>query len=76
MKKILLIFLLAFVLAPVQAQDDELDLLFEQAANGDIEAQKIIGATYIQDGDYEMGVRWTLKAAKQGDAEAEYNMGF
>ncbi len=58
---------------------DPRDLDFEQrlacARNGDAEAQYWLGMDYESDEDYVKAVKWFRRAAAQGEARAQYELG-
>lgn len=67
----------------VSSIDDEEDmkLLIEAGARGSVEAQRHLGACYatgdwIGEKDAVKAVEWYTKAAEQGHAESQYDLGF
>ncbi len=53
-----------------------LSILLEKAKQGDSRAQNSLGSKHAAEQDYEEGVRWFRKAAEQGFATAQFNLGF
>lgn len=57
------------------AYEMELQELQYQAQRGNAEAQNELGSLYFQEDDYHQAVSWWKKAAAQGYADSQYNMG-
>lgn len=49
--------------------------LTRQAQNGDTEAQVDLAYEYYEQGNHAKAFEWYTKAAHQGDADAQYNLG-
>ena len=61
---------------PAHAQTASPDKqLEEKAVAGDAQAQRELGDWYVLPGNHIEGVRWYRKAAEQGNAVAQYNLG-
>ena len=61
--------------APVKPPEPSFDDLLQQASRGDAAAENKLGIVYQnQKHDYTQAADWYLKAAEQGNADAEYNL--
>ena len=54
----------------------QVDQRLEAAEQGDLDAQIFLGSMFYLYDDYEQSAKWITKAAKQGDVESMYNLGF
>lgn len=65
--------------APDTLTDAALEAMFQQAEEGDVNAQYNLGIMFYNgegvEKDYAQAMQWFLAAASQGDAEAQFNLG-
>ena len=52
-----------------------MSLLEEQAKQSDVDAQTLLGAKYLVEGNDNQAAYWFRKAAEQGDALSQHNLG-
>ena len=57
-------------------EDKQLEILRQRAESGDAVAMCEIGDRCYDSGHYEECVKWYRAAAKQGDASAQYSLGY
>jgi TPR repeat protein len=65
--------LMAFLALPAFAGTDP--KLLKKAEAGDAQAQSQVAESYLKDQDYKKAFTWYSKAANQGLAHAQYNLG-
>lgn len=80
MKKLVLLFSVILIVFGATAQEEqitkeEIEELILYAKAGDKELQDDIGIYYYAEQDYKQAVYWFTKAAEQGSAIAQYNLG-
>uniref|UniRef100_UPI0013D44ADD tetratricopeptide repeat protein n=1 Tax=Moraxella catarrhalis TaxID=480 RepID=UPI0013D44ADD len=63
------------VLLSVSAMAADMATLTHQAQSGDAVAQFDLAREYYQQGNHAKAFEWFTKAAHQGDAQAQYNLG-
>ena len=83
--RLVLCVLSLFILGIASAQHEDMSLneLLRLADQGDVEAQKALAARYVTEAEadnplsrnYGKAMAWYLKAAEQGDAEAQFQAG-
>lgn len=79
MKKIILFIICSFFFSVGYSQSS-ISYLEKAATNGDIDAQKYLAKAYLEgttgtSKNLELSFKWYLRAAEQGDAESQYELG-
>lgn len=64
------------VLLSVSAMAADMATLIRQAQSGDVSAQLDLAYEYYQQDNHAKAFEWITKAANQGDAVAQYNLGW
>jgi uncharacterized protein len=64
-----------FISSPAQEHVPDMVVLRAAARNGDLDAQIRIAGIYMVRGEYPVAVDWYRKAANQGSANAQYQLG-
>lgn len=80
MKKLVLLFSVTLITFSTIAQEEkfskeEVEEVIANAKAGEAEAQLVLGMCYYLAKDYKQAVYWYKKAAEQGFAKSQYNLG-
>ena len=69
------IFVIPAIQAPFNSENINLIDAFEEAKNGNSDAQYILGVMYYKEQNYSEAAKWYRKAAEQGNIKAQFNLG-